>query len=427
MATLALLRPLTIRDFRFLWTGMAVSLIGDGVFFVALAWQVYLLSDSQSALAAVGVAYTIPLVGFLLVGGIVSDRFDRRKVMIFGDVVRGVAVAGMAALSIAGVIELWHVVGLAVLFGVGEAFFAPAFGAVVPDIVPPHLILEANALDYFVRPIGLTLIGPAAGGLVIDAWGPGAAFGFDAVSFFFSASMLLAMTPRPLERDAAEAGAWQQTKEGFAFVRSQPWLWGTLSAAALYLLVAYGPDEVVLPHIVKFQLGGDAGDLGLVLAAGGIGAVLAAAVLGQRGLPKRHVLVMYLFWIVGGAVLAGYAFVTNLGQAAAIRFVSEAGAAGGMVVWATMMHRLVPQEMRGRVSSFDWFISVSLLPLSFAITGPVAAAIGDDATMIIAGVGGALVTLAFLAVPGMRATEGKLQLEPEFSPTGPSGGSGVGP
>ena len=107
----AMLRPLPIRDFRLLWTGMTASLLGDGVFLVALAWQVYELSNSPAALAMVGLAASLPHVAFLLLGGVFSDRLERRKVMVAADVVRALAVGAMGVLSLSGAIELWQVVG----------------------------------------------------------------------------------------------------------------------------------------------------------------------------------------------------------------------------------------------------------------------------------------------------------------------------
>ena len=144
--------PLRHRDFRLLWSGMTVSLLGDGIFIVALAWQVYELSDAATALSLVGLAMTIPNVLFLLIGGVVSDRFDRRRVLLAADLIRGLAVAAMGVLSLNGTIELWHLMGLAALYGGGTAFFGPAFDAIVPDLVASDLLIQANSLDQFVRP-----------------------------------------------------------------------------------------------------------------------------------------------------------------------------------------------------------------------------------------------------------------------------------
>src|SRR5919109_128360 len=108
----AMLGPLRLRDFRLLWTGMTVSLLGDGVFFVAIAWQVYELSSAPAALAVVGVAMSLPHVVFLLLGGLVTDRFDRRRVMVAADIARGLAIGAVGALSLTGAITVPAIVAL---------------------------------------------------------------------------------------------------------------------------------------------------------------------------------------------------------------------------------------------------------------------------------------------------------------------------
>src|SRR3712207_1008718 len=145
LGRLGILRPLRIRDFALLWTGLSISLLGDGIYFVAIAWQVYELSNAPTALSIVGLAWAVPAVLFMLIGGVLSDRFERRKVMIASDLIRGVAVAGIGILSFTGALELWHVVALVAVWGIGEALFGPALGALVPDIVPGEQIVQANS------------------------------------------------------------------------------------------------------------------------------------------------------------------------------------------------------------------------------------------------------------------------------------------
>ena len=401
-----MLKPLSIRDFALLWTAMAVSLLGDGIYLVAIAWQVYDLSNAPTALSIVGLAWTLPMVLFLLVGGVTSDRFDRRNVMIASDVVRGVAIAAIGILSVTGALELWHVIVLVAVYGAGEAFFGPAFGAIVPEIVPQDLLVEANSIDQFVRPLTVRLAGPAVGGLAIELLGgPGGAFLLDAATFVISAICLLAMTKRSFVPVEQSASALRQIKDGYSFVRSQTWLWATLASAGVTLFFYWGPFEVLVPFVVRNRLGGDAGDLGLVFAFGGVGAILFSALLAQRGLPRRHVLFMYSCWVVAVASTAGFAFVTDVWQALVLGFIGGGAASAGLVVWGTMMHRLVPQDLLGRVTSFDWVISIGLVPISFAVTGPIAESLGTSTTLLWSGILGGLATLAFMFVPGLYDTE----------------------
>ena len=166
-----LVAPLRHRDFALLWGGQTGSLIGDGVFLVAMAWQVYALSNAPTALSMVGIAMTVPTIVLLLIGGVVTDRFDRRRVLLAADVVRGVAVGLMAVLSLTGTLELWHMFGLVALYGAGTAFFGPAFDAIVPDLLPESELAQANSLDQFMRPICFRLAGPALGGWLVAGLG----------------------------------------------------------------------------------------------------------------------------------------------------------------------------------------------------------------------------------------------------------------
>jgi DHA3 family tetracycline resistance protein-like MFS transporter len=384
---------------------MTISMLGDGVYFVAIAWQVLRISNSPAALSVVGVAWTAPQVLFLLVGGVISDRIDRRAVMLGADVVRMVAIAGLGALSLSGSLELWHVIALVAFYGAGEAFFMPAFGAIVPEIVPPDQLVQANSLDQFVRPVAFRLLGPAIGGVMVATWGPGRAFLFDAVTFALSAVCILLMRARPRPTQDAGRSIRAEIVAGFGFVRSQTWLWGTLTAAALAQLCFAGPLQVLVPVVVRNNIGGGAGAYGLILAVGGIGSILASLAIGQQGLPKREVTFMYLNWAVGTFVIAYYAISVDVWQAMLASLAIGATFTTGLIVWGTLMHRLVPAELMGRVSSLDWLVSISLTPLSFALAGPLALTFGTEATLAGAGCLGGLLVLAFLFLPGVRAIE----------------------
>jgi DHA3 family tetracycline resistance protein-like MFS transporter len=405
LSRVRLLAPLRHRDFRLLWTGMCVSLLGDGVFLVAMAWQVYALSNAPAALALVGVAMTVPTIVFLLLGGVVSDRLDRRRIMLGADVARGLAVGLMATLSFTGALALWHVVALVAVYGAGQAFFSPAFDAIVPEVLPPEELSQANSLDQFVRPIALRLAGPAVGGVLISVLGAGSAFALDAFSFVVSACALLAMTPGARGTASDHATVMGDIGVGLRYIRAHVWLWATFASAAIAYLLFMGPAEVLLPYLVKNDLHGSAADLGIVFAAGGVGSVGCAIVLGQRGLPRRDITFMYLTWTLATFAIAGYGLATAVWQLMVASLAFNALETAGTIVWATAKQRHVPAALLGRVSSLDWLISIGLLPLSFALTGPVSGAIGVQATLIGAGVLGGVITFGALLLPGMRDVE----------------------
>jgi MFS family permease len=400
-----LLAPLRHRDFRLLWAGMTVSLVGDGIFLVAMAWQAYDLWNAPAALSILGIGMTIPTIAFLLPAGVLSDRLDRRLIMLTADVGRALVVATLAGLSIAGVLTFWQLVVLVGLYGIGTAFFIPAFDAIVPDVVPDDDLPAANALDQFVRPIALRLLGPALGGVLVAAFGLGVAFAVDAASFVASTVAVFLMHPPSVVRSQHAESSLGAIREGLRFVRRRVWLWGTLLSAAFAYLAFLGPAEVLLPYVVKNDLHASAGQLGLVFAAGGIGAVGSALLMGQLGHPRRDVTVMYATWTLATLAVAGYGLATASWQLMVACLLFNALETAGTIVWATIKQRHVPASMLGRVSSLDWLISIGLLPLSFALTAPVADLVGARATLVGAAAIGGAITLGALFLPGMRDIE----------------------
>jgi MFS family permease len=383
---------------------MTISLIGDGIFLIAIAWESYSLWNAPAALSIVGIGMTIPTIAFLLIGGVVSDRRDRRLVMAWADGLRAVAVAVLATLVLMGALRFWELVVLVAVYGVGTVFFMPAFEAILPELLPKSDLPAANALDQFVRPIAMRLIGPVAGGALVAA-SAGLAFAIDAASFAACLVAVLVMPRRAGRNVEVQTSSVAALKEGLRFVRQRVWLWGTLLSAAISYLVFLGPAEVLLPYLVKNELHASAGTLGLVLAAGGVGALGGAAFMGHRGHPRRDVTVMYMTWTIATLAIAGYGIANAAWELMLVCLVFNALEAAGTIVWATIKQHHVPGSMLGRVSSLDWLISIGLLPLSFALTAPVAAVFGARATLVGAAALGAAVTLGGFFLPGMRAIE----------------------
>ncbi len=441
------------RDFRLLFAGRCVSLLGDGAFLVALAWQAYTLSNAPTALSLLGIAMTVPLITLLLLGGVVSDRHDRRRVMLLADLVRAALLGVMGALALSGNLRLWQMMVIVAIYGAAQAFFDPASDAIVPELLPDEQLGEANALEQFVRPLALRLAGPALGGVLVGGFGPGAAFLADGATFVASAAALWAMSARvlsrrnvetsraesPLERALAArfpdrargesgslpvltetpspaiAGATRELREGWSYVRRHVWLWGTFASAGIAYLLFMGPSEVLLPFMVKHELGGNGVQLGLVLGAGGLGSVACAVAMSRSGLPQRSMSFIYVVWALATVSVAGYGLATAMWQLMLASLAFNLLETAGTIVWATMKQRHVPGHLLGRVSSLDWLISIGLLPVSLALTGPLSAALGVRTTLIAAGLLGAMATLGGLALPGMRAVD--------YSWGGPRGGS----
>jgi len=408
-------RPLAMslsgnRDFRLLFLGRSVSLLGDGAFLVALAWEAYTLSNAPTALSLIGVAMTVPTISLLLFGGVVSDRYERRTVMLLADALRAVLLLLAGSLALAGSLGLWQLIVIVACYGAAQAFFDPASDAILPEIVTPEELGRANALEQVARPMTLRLLGPAIGGVLVGTLGSGAAFMADGASFIVSAATLWLMASSPaLRRTAAAVAdggtAVRQVLEGWAYVRRHVWLWGTFASAGIAYLLFMGPAEVLLPFMVKHELHGNGFQLGLVFGAGGLGSVACAVTIMRGGLPDSSVSFIYMSWTLATLAVAGYGVASAVWQLMLASLAFNLLETGGTIVWATLKQRLVPGGLLGRVSSLDWLISIGLLPVSFALTAPVSSILGVRTTLVAAGLAGAMATLGGLALPGMRATE----------------------
>jgi MFS family permease len=405
----SLVAPLRQRDFRLLWTGMSVSLLGDGFFLVAVAWETFALSNQPASLAYVGVALSLPQVAMLLVGGAVSDRWGCRQVLIWADWARAAAVGILAILVTSGGLHLWELYLAAGTLGVAAAFASPAFDALVPQLVPNGQLHQANAIEQFVRPATIQLAGPALGGLAVATIGSVGALAFDASSFVFSALCMVRMTslgPTPVMTAASDRGGiGQDVRQGLRYVRGRVWLWGTFLSATFSYLLFIGPTQVLLPYIIRNTLHQSASAYGIVLAAGGVGALVGAVAMGRAREPRSPMTWIYVWWTIATLSVAGYGMFEKVWGLVLASLVINGAEAVGAVVWMTLKQRRVPIAMLGRVSSIDWLVSTALLPLSYALTPPVAHLLGARTTLVIAGVVGAVVTLGFLFLPGMRQND----------------------
>ncbi len=391
------------RDFALLWSGQSISLVGDGVFMVALALETLHVDDHPAALSFVLAARLVPTVLLLLVGGVIVDRIPRRVAMLASDVTRGLAVAGIALLVALGDIEVWQLVVMSVIFGAADALFYPASTAVVPEILPAELLVQGSALNSTSHTAAQVLIGPAIGGVVVASLGFDWAFALDAASFAVSAGCLLAMArlPRPV---ATGRSALADARDGLRYCRSQPWLWSTILAGGVANFASYSPLAVLIPLLVNTVLHQGAVALGLVFAAGGVGGIIVSLLVVRLGAPRRRISAMWIGWGVASLAVVVLAGAPDIWVAGACVLVALGLLQFGNLLWNPLMQELVPEELIGRASSVDWTVSLGLSPLGVIAAGALAGAVGVRTTILI----GSLIALAMtgvLFVPGVRDPE----------------------
>jgi MFS family permease len=391
---------LRLRECRLLLGAQAVSMVGDRMVGIALAFAVLELGGSATDVGIVLACRTVPLVATLLVGGVVADRVSRRAVMVAADLSRLLTQGAIAALLIGGVAEVWMLAVLAGLTGAAGGFFNPAATGLLPAIVPPERLLEANGIRATALSGG-EIAGPVIAGVLIATVGPGWAIAVDAVTFAVSA-LFLAGLRLPAAVPRAATSFLADLREGWGVFRSLTWVWTFVACAAFGNLV-WGAWSVLGPVVAERSLGGAAA-WGTVLGAMGIGALIGSLVA-MRARPRRPLVlagvayglfVFPLLLLAAGAPVVVIAFGALMGGVAMML---------GNSVWESTLQARVPEESLSRVSAYDWFGSLAFNPVGMAIWGPIAGLIGIHTALYVAAALVVASTSALLAAPAIRQLE----------------------
>lgn len=425
VARLPLFAPLRTRDFRLVWFGESVSLLGDQFHYVALSWLVLGLTGSGLALGTVLLAAALPRGVFLLVGGVLSDRVSPRTLMLWSNLVRAAVTTVIAALVLGARIEIWQLVLAGALFGTVDAFFYPAMNTIVARLVPEEQLGAANAALQGTQQL-MSTVGPAIAGFAIAIIGVGAAFAIDAASFAVAATAVWlvgtvraappaqavdplgtatasAALPIPIETVDPSApvapshgSMFASLVEGARAVMGDPVMRMLVLLSTAFNLAFTGPVVVGLPWLVQVRFVGDAAMLGLLYAAFGAGS-LAGVVLGGT-VPRTRNLGAVLFPIVTvlgiglGAIGLGPAPVVGaalFGCGIGVGYLNVT-----LISWAQA--RTEP-HLLGRTMSFLMLGSVVGAPLSLAISGAV---IDLNATALFLAAGGLIEATALAGLAG---------------------------
>jgi MFS family permease len=394
------LRVLRRRNFRLLFLGQGVSVLGDRMVAVALAFAVIELGGSVSDVGLVLAAGWAPLALTVLAGGVVADRTSRRTVMLAADLVRIATQGTMAGLLIAGAAEIWMLAVLAGLTGAATGFFNPASTGLLPQVVPDDELHPANAL----RATALSaseILGPLLAGVLVAAVGAGWAIAVDAATFAVSGVCLALL--RPPAREEREAVSFlADLRAGWRAFAGRRWVWTFVAYFGVGNML-WGAWSALGPTVAERDLGGPA-VWGTILGAVGVGA-LVGSLLATRARPRRPLLFAALLEGLFGLPLAFLAAGAAAPLLAIAGFLSGAGMMLGNSVWESTLQRHIPGQELSRVSSYDWFGSFVFYPLGLAGWAAVAGAIGISATLwLVFGLFAAAVVV-LLAVPEVRRFE----------------------
>jgi DHA3 family tetracycline resistance protein-like MFS transporter len=387
---------LGVRQFRWLWAGQLISSIGDGIFPVAVAVKILDSGGTARDLGFVLAGRAVALVVFVLFGGILADRMRRTTVMIGADGLRAIAVLGLALVP--GEVPVAVLAALVFAVGAGEAFFRPAYGALLPTVLPPERLAPANAVTFASLKIAM-IAGPAIAGVLAAAGGATLSFFVDAGTFVVSMLTLVRIAEPAVTRMRERASALREALEGVRAVRERPWVAAILGMATIHLMIGVGPVMVLLPVIARDRLGGEAA-YGWLLAAFALGGLLGA-IAGGRWRPRHR----GVWACLGLLPWAAFSFV--LAYADSFWPVAIAYAAAGfglqpfMIWWESSLQQEIPREMLARVISLDWLASFGLLPVGLALTGPVVEATSRASVLVVGGIVMAVSSVVVLLVPGV--------------------------
>jgi len=397
-----IVEPLRHRDFRLLWTGQTLTLLGTFVSNIAYPFQILQLGGSALELGTLVSLYAGSSLVFLLIGGAVADRVPRRTLIVVTELGGGVIVGIVAILGFAGALQIWHLYVTYALFGAASAFSVPALGAIIPELVPEEILVAGNAVQGLSRQ-GARIGGPIVGGLLVATAGPPAAFAFDAVTFFLSASAVALTRARPLVAEVRRS-ILGEIREGLAFVFSVQWLWVTIFGWSLIVAAFIGAVTVGLPLLVTMVLGGGAVTFGIISAGVGVGEAIGATAIAQIRI-RRIGVAMYLFGALSGVSFFIYGLVPTVPGAFLASAINGLAFACFGILWVTALQVHVPRRLLGRVTSVDYFGGTLLAPIA-----PIGAAFlvqsqGPASLFIIAGAVTVVLTLAALLLPSIRDLE----------------------
>jgi MFS family permease len=387
------------RQFRLLFLGQALSVVGDRMTQVVLPFAVLSVGGSVTDVGIVAAAGFLPFIFLGLIGGVVADRIERRRILIASDVVRMVSQAAAGLLLVTGQAEVWHLAVLTAIFGAADSFFSPAFSGLMPQTISePHHLQPANALRGMSFSTG-SIVGPALGGILVAALGEGGALLVDAATFGVSVLCLVGLHPRAVERGDPEPFS-ADLKGGWREVRARTWVWSFLLAMVAYHVVVLPSIYVLGPVLMDDELDG-ATSWAIITVAFGLGSIVADLLL-LRWRPRFALRAAAIALMVAScqAVIIGSGL--PILAIAAVEFCAAIGVSAFFTLWETSLQEHIPSTSLSRVSSYDYVASAGMMPLGIIVAGPVAEAVGIHTTLTAMSIVGVAAAIGCLAVREVR-------------------------
>ena len=387
------------RQFRLLFLGQALSVVGDRMTQVVLPFAVLSIGGSVADVGLVAAAGFLPFIVLGIIGGVIADRIERRRILVASDAVRLVSQGVAGILLVSGQAEVWHLAVLTAVFGAADSFFSPAFSGLMPlTISEPHYLQPANALRGLSFSTG-SIVGPALGGILVATLGEGGALLVDAGTFGVSIACLLALRPRVVERGDPEPFT-ADLRGGWREVRSRSWVWSFLLAMVVYHVIVLPSIYVLGPVLMKDELNG-ATSWAIITVAFGLGSIVADVFL-LRWHPRfalRAAAIALIFASCQAVIIGSGLPILAI---AAVEFLAAIGVSAFFTLWETSLQEHIPEQSLSRVSSYDYAASAGMMPIGMIVAGPVAEAVGIHETLAGMSVIGVVAALSCLSVRSVR-------------------------
>ncbi|MBI0375507.1 MFS transporter [Streptomyces albiflaviniger] len=387
------------RNYTLLTTAAVVTGLGNAGALIAAAFAVLEAGGDGGDVGLVAAARTLPLVVFLLIGGAVADRLPRHRVMVAANSLNCLSQAVFAVLVLSGEARLWQMAVLSALGGTGQAFFSPAAEGMLLSSVNGEQAARAFAL-FRVGMNGAQIGGAALGGALVAVVGPGWVLAADAAAFAVAGALRSLLDVRAVAQREPGGGILRDLREGWREFVGRPWLWSIVVQFSVVNAVVGAAEAVFGPLVAEDQLGG-ARPWGLALAAFGAGTVLGGLLM-VRWRPRRMLLAGSLCVLPLALPSAALAVPVPVVPLAVVMFLVGVSVEVFGVSWMTALHQEIPEDKLSRVSAYDWFGSVAMVPLATALAGPAEEAFGRAGSLWGCSALILALTLAVLTVPDVR-------------------------
>lgn len=385
-------------NFLFLWAATLFSSFALAFFTFSQTWYIAKTLNLEASLGVVFVALSVPRLIFMIIGGAVADKFPKKNIMFYSNIIRAILVATILTWFIVGDITLYTFALFALFFGLADAFFWSADGSILPELVEKSRLTQANSLTQMTNQASV-ILGPVLGGILIKFTNYETIFSITILLLIVAAILVQKIQFTMPEQKDTDKGMFTSIKEGILYVKESPFLSTFLICSAFLNLFLIGPMQVGFPLFVKNVLHGDSLQFSYLEASVGGGMAIGAVIVGLKNINRRRGLFCIIMMLLSGVFFLSINFSTVLWQALLAGMFYGITIAMAIVPLMAMIQSTVKEEMMGRVMSLLMLSSMGFIPLSYAFTS-IALAIGIPIVTVMKS--GAIAVIVFVLFVAIR-------------------------